>query len=88
MGNFSDCSDPGIVRLAAQAAKDLLHRCRTAIVVLTSTCTMDGHGNHVTAAVMNKAGTMTPSEARAACKRLRELADELEQRFAYKDLEN
>jgi hypothetical protein len=82
------CSDPGIMLVAVQAAKDLASRCKTAIVILTSNCVQDGHGTHVSVAVLNKTGSLTPSEARAACRRLRSLADELEERFAPKGSEN
>lgn len=79
---MSDCSDGAIMILAARAAGELAAHSKTAIVLLTSTCPEDSHGTHVTAAVVNGTGNMTPSEARAAVRRLRSLADELEQRFA------
>ncbi len=85
---MSPCSDQGIVALAVRAASDLARDCKTAIVMLTSTCPEDGHGTHVTACVMSQTGDMSPSETRAAVRRLRSLADELEQRFAPEGSEN
>ncbi len=93
MGNdidieLSTCSDHGVVLLAVEAARQLSEGCKTAIVVLTSVCPEDGHGTHVTACVLNKTGDMTPSETRAVVRRLRHLADELEQKFAPSGSEN
>lgn len=82
------CSDPGIMLVAVKAAKDLAAQCKTAIVILTSNCVQDGHGTHVSCAVLNKTGAMSPSETRAAARRLRSLADELEERFAPQGSEN
>jgi hypothetical protein len=85
----SACSDPGMVLAAVRLAKAAIEeKSKTAIVLLTSTCTEDGHGTHVSLAVMNKSGVMSATEARAACRRLRSLADELEERFAPKGSEN
>jgi hypothetical protein len=78
---LSTCSDPDMVLLAVKAAKELAAHCKTSMVLLTSECGQDGHGIHVTMALLNKTGTMSPGETVAACKRLRSLADELEQRF-------
>lgn len=85
---LSPCSDQKVILLAVKAASVLVEQCNTAMVVLTSTCSEDGHGNHVTACVMSASGSMEPSEARAAAERLRSLADELEQRFAPEGSEN
>lgn len=89
MGKIA-CSDAEMMTLAANGARVLLEeaRCRTATVLLTSPCMVDGHGTHVTVAVVNPTGVMAPSEARAMCRRLRSLADELEKRFAPKGSEN
>jgi len=76
-----DCSDHAIMVLATQAAAELVPHCKTAIVILTSVCKVDGHGNHTTVAVLNKTGQIEPREAGTICRRLRSLADELEQRF-------
>ena len=75
------CSDPAIMVVAVKAANDLVPKCKTALVIVTSACKVDGHGNHVTVAVVNQTGNIDPREAGAICRRLRALADELEQRF-------
>ena len=85
---LSECSDRNVILLAARAAGELAGHCKTAMVVLTSVCPHDGHGTHVTAAVVNHTGDMTPSETRAAVTRLRSLADELEASFAPPGSEN
>lgn len=77
----SECSDPGIILKVARAGGDLATECKTAVVLATSECPQDGHGIHVTCAVINKTGTMTPREVRALNRRLRSLADELESQF-------
>lgn len=78
---FEDCSDHEMMEVAAGAAGHLLPHCKTAIVILTSVCKFDGHGNHVTVAVLNRTGEIDPGENGAICRRLRALADELEVRF-------
>lgn len=85
---LSDCSDLNIIKLAVDTAGKLAEECLTSVVMLTSTCPEDGHGTHVTMAIMSKTGTMSPSEARAAVRRLRSAADELEQRFCPEGNEN
>jgi hypothetical protein len=76
------CTDPGAIQAVVEAANVLQVYGKTAITILTSVCPEDGHGTHVSVCVLNTTGEMSPSEARAACRRLRSLADELEQRFA------
>lgn len=76
-----DCSDPDVILLGVKAASELCKQCSTAAVLLTSKCKQDGHGVHVTCAVLNGSGGLTPRETRALTKRLRLLADELDQRF-------
>lgn len=89
LGPTSPCTDMAMVALAVRAAKMAVEgKCRTAIVMLTSACPLEHHGNHVSACVLNDTGSMSPSETRAACERLRSLADELEQRFAREGSEN
>lgn len=90
LGPMSPCTDLGMMKLAVDVASAAIQvsACKTAIVLLTSACTADGHGNHVSVAVLNTIGSMSLSETRAACKRLRSLADELEQRFAREGSEN
>ena len=78
---ISACNDPKMIELAIRTARQLAVECKTSIVLLTSECKVEGHAIHVTAAVMNDTGTMSPREAKAACERLRKLADELEQKF-------
>ena len=78
---FDDCSDREMMTLAMDAAGWLTPHCKTALVILTSVCKLDGHGNHTTVAVLNKTGHIDPRENAAICNRLRSLADELEVRF-------
>ncbi len=63
------------------SAKVLAMSAKTAIAIATSTCVQDGHGTHVSCAVLNSSGKMEPRETRATVKRLRALADELESTF-------
>ncbi len=79
---LSTCTDLEAVAAVIKAANILQVSGTTAIVMLTSACPEEGHGTHVSVCVLNHTGDMSPSEARAACKRLRSLADELEKRFA------
>jgi hypothetical protein len=78
---FEDCSDRQMMALAMNAAGELTPHCKTAVVMLTSVCKLDGHGNHTTVAVLNKTGHIDPRENAAIVNRLRSLADELEVRF-------
>lgn len=82
------CTDPKMLNLALSASASLASQCTTAMVMLTSTCIQDGHGTHLSTAIMNNTGGMKASEARMMVRRLREIADELEQRFARKGDEN
>lgn len=84
----SPCTDREMLQHAIKVANVAQVGCKTAIVVLTSICPEDGHGTHVTACVLNETGKMEPTETRAAVRRLRSLADELEQRFAPEGGEN
>jgi hypothetical protein len=76
------CTDPEAIAAVIRAATVLQVSGTTAIAILTSVCPEEEHGTHVSCCVMNTTGKMSPSEALAACLRLRSLADELEQRFA------
>lgn len=84
-GHIDDCSDPEMLKLVVMAAADLARQCKTAIVMLTSKCSVDDHGNHCTVAVMSQSGRMSRTEAQAAVRRLRSLAEELETRFCPAD---
>lgn len=75
------CTDFAIIDLALRRASELAGECTTATVILTSACPEDGHGVHVTTAVVNRTGGMSPRETEAVCKRLRSLADDLWTRF-------
>lgn len=81
IGPIDSCSDPEAVLHAVRVAKRAAEQCMTAVVMLTTKCGQDGHGIHTSTCVLNKTGNMTPRETKAVCKRLRSLADELEQRF-------
>lgn len=85
---FSECTDVGMMQLCVKAAAELTPQCKTAIVILTSACKLDGHGNHVTVSVLNQTGKIDPREAGSICRRLRSLADELETRFGSDDGSN
>lgn len=85
------CTDPELVQLAVSGCRVLLEdneKVRAGIVLLTSVCNADGHGNHVTAAVLARSGRMTPSECRLTVRRMRALADHLEQEYAPPGAEN
>lgn len=84
----SPCTDGNAMLAVVKAANVLAVHGKTAITILTSTCPQDGHGTHVSVCVLNETGEMSPSEARAACRRLRSLADEIEGRFAPEGSEN
>lgn len=77
----SSCSDAEVMLRAVNLATGAAQACMTAMVMLTSTCKQDGHGIHTSLAVINKTGEMSQREAEAIVRRLRTLADELEQRF-------
>lgn len=81
IGPIDSCSDHAAVIHAVKVAKYGAGECMTAIVMLTTKCKQDGHGIHTTTAVLNSTGNMSPRETEAVCKRLRELANALEQRF-------
>ncbi len=79
---ISPCTDPQAILAVIEAANVLQVSGLTAITILTSACPEEDHGTHVSVCVLNTTGDMSPSEARAAVRRLRSLADELERRFA------
>lgn len=76
------CGDERMMHLAYVTAEGLASQCETAAVLLTSKCTQESHGNHVSVAVLNRTGKLERTEAEALCCRLRSLAAELEARFA------
>lgn len=80
------CVDKEALDLVMRVARSLDGLCKSAVIVLTSTCPEEDHGTHVSAAIASRG--MAPSEGRALCRKLRALADELEQRFARAGSEN
>jgi hypothetical protein len=80
------CVDKEALDLVARVARSLEGLCKSAVILLTLACPQDGHGTHVSAAIASRG--MAPSEARALCRKLRALADELEQRHAPAGREN
>jgi hypothetical protein len=77
---MTKCVDKEAMDLVARVARALDGLCQSAVILLTSACPADGHGTHVSAAIASRG--MSPSEARALCRKMRRLADELEERFA------
>ena len=82
------CTDPAAIQAVVEAANVLAVSGKTAITILTSACPDEAHGIHVSCCVLNETGKLTPRETRAAVRRLRSLADELEQKFAPEGSEN
>lgn len=81
IGPIDPCSDPAAVIHAVKTAKFGTEKCITSVVLLTTNCKQDGHGIHTSTCVLNHTGNIPPREARALCRRLRSLADELEARY-------